>query len=473
MNKLTLIKSVIKYFVILLFISSGLTSYSQCNIQATVSQNTICAGDSILLSATGGCGYLMKNDFNNGTVGLGWYSTLANPIFTNPCDSGLNGHYIWIGATTTYYRVMETTNYNVSIGNCVINWDMRYGREQNIGNCNASDAIDEGVHLQYTVNNGCSWTDFPSPNILPTGSNNTTPPFITTIPGSGGYWQPVSDSISQSNNAAYYWHKYSCVIPPVASITNAKFRWAQLCLSNTEYDTWGIDNVEIICPTGNVNVLWSTGDTVFNPTAIYLPPHPNNHSYDTCFIITISDSIYSATDTICIHVSSPTINLGQDTTIGFSQTITLDAGAGFISYLWQDSTTNQYRQIIGSVAGIGIHTYYVTVANVYGCIASDTIIIEVIDDTGINYKTNNSSISIIPNPANARLNIEFNNYLNLSLSENLEILIFNSLGKLVKTKDLKASPKSLDISDLPQGLYIIAIKRENEIIARERFVISR
>ncbi|MCF8296438.1 MAG: T9SS type A sorting domain-containing protein [Saprospiraceae bacterium] len=471
MNKLTLIKSRIKYFILLLFISSVLKSYSQCYIQATASQDTICAGDSILLSATGNCGYsLMKNDFNNGTIGIGWSAPGTNPHFTNPCGPGPIGIHIWIGATPTQLRGIQTTNYNVAVGNCVINWDMRYGRSQSFGNCNAPDSSNEGVHLQYSIDNGISWVDFFGPNILPVGFNSTTGPFITNTTGSGGYWTPVSGQAAQSNNSLYYWHKYSSVIPSQALTTSTKFRWAQLANSGSGHDTWGIDEVEIICPTGNVNILWSTGDTVFNPDAIYLPTHPNNLPYDTCFVVTISDSIYSATDTICIHVSSPAINLGQDTTIGFSQTIILDAGAGFTSYLWEDSTTNQNRQIVGSVAGIGIHTYQVTVTNIYGCIASDTIIVEVIDDTGINYKNNNSSISIIPNPANTQLKIKLENF---SSSKDLDILIFNSLGKLVKTKFIKSSPKFLDVSDLPQGLYIVAIKRENEIIARERFVISR
>ncbi|MCF8296440.1 MAG: T9SS type A sorting domain-containing protein [Saprospiraceae bacterium] len=82
----------------------------------------------------------------------------------------------------------------------------------------------------------------------------------------------------------------------------------------------------------------------------------------------------------------------------------------------------------------------------------------------------NQELIIYPNPANTRLNIELENF---NSNEKLEILIFNSLGKLVKTKVIKASQKSLDVSDLPQGLYIIAIKSENEIIAMDRFVISR
>jgi len=471
MKKLTSTKSGIKYFVLLILMSSVLTSYSQCDVQATASHDTICAGDSISLSATGNCGYLMKNDFNNGTVGIGWSYTGANPVMTNPCGPGPNGMHVWIGATATIQRTMTTSNYNITNGNCVINWLMRYGRDQNIGNCNAPDAMYEGVHLQYSVNNGGSYHDFPGPNVLPTGPNCTTPPFITTIPGSGGYWQPVSDSIAQSNHAAYFWHRYSCVIPSIAICANTKFRWAQLANSNAGHDAWGIDEVEIICSTSSLNVLWSTGDTVFNPATIYLPPHPNNLPYDTCFIVTISDSTYSASDTVCVHVNPiPTVNLGIDTILKLTHTITLDAGAGFTNYLWNDSTTNQSKQIVGSVAGVGTHNYYVDVTDSNGCQGSDTIVVEVIDDTGINFKNHLSSISLIPNPANAQLNIEFQN---IKPDFPVEIELYNSMGALVKVVHFKQNESCVDVSDLPQGFYIVAVQSKGKILVRQKIVISR
>ncbi|MCF8297152.1 MAG: T9SS type A sorting domain-containing protein [Saprospiraceae bacterium] len=470
MNKFPLIIPIIKYFGLMLLIISELTSYSQCYVQATVSQDTICAGDSISLSTTGNCGYLMKNGFNNGTIGMGWSSLTVNPVFTNPCGSGPNGYHIWIGPLASIQRTMTTSNYNVSVGNCVINWYMRYGRDQNIGNCNAPDAIYEGVHLQYTINAGASWTDFPGPNILPSGPNSPTPPFITTTPGSGGYWQPVSDSAAQSNHAAYFWHKYSSVIPPVASISNAKFRWAQLCLSTGGHDTWGIDEVEIICPTLNTNILWSTGDTVFNPGTIYLPPHPNNLPYDTCFIITISDSLYSATDTVCVHVNSPVVNLGLDTILKLSHTLTLDAGAGFATYLWNDNSSNQSLQIIASIAGLGTHTYYVDVTDPNGCQGSDTIVVEVIDDTVIDDKYNSNSISLIPNPTKGIFNIVIN-----GIESDFDLQIIDINGKIHRSEKLNGIKngyvKEINVSMLAKGIYYIKLTN-NDIIEMKKLVIQ-
>jgi len=470
MTKLTSTKSGIKYFGLLFLILSFSTSYSQCDVQASVSQDTICAGDSISFSATGSCGNIMNIDFNNGIYGIGWSDLSTNPVFTNPCGVGPIGLHLWIGAIPSQLRGIQTTNYNVSAGNCVINFDMRYGRSQSIGLCEAPDSSNEGVHLQYSIDNGTTWTDFPGPNILPVGQNCTTPVFITTTPGSGGYWQPVSDSTAQSNHAAYFWHRYSCVIPPVASTTNTIFRWAQLGTSGSGHDAWGLDETEIICPTANLNILWSTGDTVFNPSSIFLPPHPNNIPYDTCFIITISDSTYSASDTVCVHVNPiPTINLGLDTVLKLTHTLTLDAGAGFTDYLWNDSTTNQSIQIVGSVAGVGTHNYYVDVTDSNGCQGSDTIIVEVIDDTGINDKFNNCSISLIPNPTKGIFKIAIN-----GIEGDFKLQIIDISGRVLSSEKLigvkNSYVKETDASKLANGIYYIKLIN-NDFVKLEKLLI--
>ncbi|MCF8297151.1 MAG: T9SS type A sorting domain-containing protein [Saprospiraceae bacterium] len=470
MNKINLLTSAIKYFGLLFILSFGIKSFSQCIIQATAYPNVICAGDSITLSATGSCGYLMKNDFNNGTIGIGWSSTLANPVFTNPCGPGPIGIHVWIGTTASLQRTLETANYNVSTGNCVINWDMRYGRDQNLGNCEDPDAANEGVHLQYSVNNGLTWTDFPEPNVNPIGPNSSTGPFITNTNGSGGYWIPSIGPTAQNANTAYFWHRYSSTIPPVASISNAKFRWAQLATSSTGFDAWGIDEVEIICPQANISVLWSTGDTVFNPSAIHLPPHPNNLPYDTSFIVTISDAGNSASDTVYVHVNPiPIVNLGADTIIGLSQTLALDAGSSFATYLWDDNSKNKIRQIIGSVVGVGIHTYFVEVSS-FGCMASDTIVVEVIDDTGINDKYNSNSISLIPNPTKGIFNIVIN-----GIKGDFELQIIDLSGRILSSEKFNSVKdifdKQIYATNYSKGIYLIRIANK-DFVKVEKLVLQ-
>jgi len=382
------IKNILQALIIVsiaIIFLEGTKTYSQCQIQATAFPNVICAGDAVSLSSVGGCGYLMKNDFNLGTIGIGWSSTAANPVFTNPCGAGPLGLHCWVGTTSSQTRTLVTVNYNVSVGNCTIEWDMRYGRVQGSGNCEDPDAPAEGVHLQYSLN-GFSWSDFPGPNVLPIGTNSTTGPFITTTPGSGGYWTPVQGASGQSNHPLYFWHRYSCMVPPVASIANAKFRWAQLATSNQGWDAWGIDEVEIVCPTGAVNILWTpvgapndTLDTVYNPGAIYPPQHPNNIPYDTCFVVKVCDTVNSATDTVCIHVnpiptsdftiSDTSICEGEVSTITYTGTATSNG-----IYTWDFGGISQSQQgpHTHTFSPAGTHSISLIV-NEHGCISTPTI----------------------------------------------------------------------------------------------------
>jgi hypothetical protein len=83
-------------------------------------------------------------------------------------------------------------------------------------------------------------------------------------------------------------------------------------------------------------------------------------------------------DSIFQTVVFPYVNLGNDTTIYSYQTIILDAGPGFSSYLWSDGSTFQTLTVAGPIVGEGEHTYHVTVTDAIGCSDSDTITITVI-----------------------------------------------------------------------------------------------
>ncbi len=82
-------------------------------------------------------------------------------------------------------------------------------------------------------------------------------------------------------------------------------------------------------------------------------------------------------DTINVSVQAlPVVNLGNDTLVCLGTTVTLDAGA-FNSYLWDDATTMQTRDVVGTTAGSS--DYWVEITDALGCVASDTTNIEVVN----------------------------------------------------------------------------------------------
>ncbi len=75
-----------------------------------------------------------------------------------------------------------------------------------------------------------------------------------------------------------------------------------------------------------------------------------------------------ATDTIEVHIDDITVSLGNDFPICAGATTTIDAGAGYETYLWQDGSTDQ-------TINVDSGNYNVIVTDVFGCTATDDIFI--------------------------------------------------------------------------------------------------
>ena len=110
------------------------------------------------------------------------------------------------------------------------------------------------------------------------------------------------------------------------------------------------------------NYKWKTGET-------------------TPFILVSEEKMYSVTastiagceksDSVYVQVSDPKINLGNDASSCGPGKIVLDAGIGFVKYIWQDGSENQ------SIAANQTGDYVVTGINQFGCQATDTVHVDV------------------------------------------------------------------------------------------------
>ncbi|MBE9491286.1 MAG: hypothetical protein IMY70_00255, partial [Bacteroidetes bacterium] len=262
-------------------------SYSQtCAIEITSPANDtiICLGDSIWLRSDGSCDYFMNNGFENG-LGVGWSTANCNPTFPDfGCEfpaseqeyepgPGPEGYYLWVGVNSAQPRDIITDTFDISIGNCQIKFWMRYGRQETTGygDCEDPNEDDEGLFLQYSIDDGMTWIDFPGTDKYPYGENTAYPPFITYEPGNGGYWTPITHQYGHTperydTNSVYWWHRYDCEIPVAAISTSTRFRFYQEHNSTARTDCWGLDEVMIFCSnTADTNVVWNHGPIGFNP----------------------------------------------------------------------------------------------------------------------------------------------------------------------------------------------------------------
>ncbi len=334
-----------KILITLLILVSSLSfSYSQCAVTImvdTVPVDTlkICLGDSIDLNAVGNCNYLMFNDFNNGTVGTGWYSN-ATPMFNNPCPPLVppaSGIVCWIGSATNFPRELTTVAYNLTGIGYTIEFDMKYGDLQTAVNCEDPDAANEGVYLQYSIDGAVTWHDI-------------------------NYWQPTTNI----TGPLYTWTHYLENVPAVAYTPFTQFRWFQDLTSGFEWDHWGIDNVEIKGVSTQI-VNWSTGHTVFDPPPIY----PTQSQLVTCYVMNILNGDF-AIDTVHIIVGDPLPDAGPDTIVCYGDTAFLNVDAYLpATYAWNSGDITQ--QI--AVAPLNTFEYIVTVTDIIGCTGVDSVLV--------------------------------------------------------------------------------------------------
>jgi gliding motility-associated-like protein len=168
---------------------------------------------------------------------------------------------------------------------------------------------------------------------------NTSP--VYTVTEAGLYWVTVNNGCGEDSDTIYV-EVYPQPEPDLGPDTT-------LCLGQSM----------TLNPGGPfISYLWQDNSTFstfnVNTSGIYYVEVEN------IFGCTATDEIY-------VSISDPQVNLGQDTHVCEGDSLILDAGEGFVSYLWLNNINTQ-TQIV-KTAG----TYGVTVLDEFGCSASDAI----------------------------------------------------------------------------------------------------
>ncbi len=122
-------------------------------------------------------------------------------------------------------------------------------------------------------------------------------------------------------------------------------------------------------------------------------------------------------------LEAPYVSLGTDSIICAYNSITLDAGSGFSTYLWSNGSTLPSLSVDSSGTGLGTENIFVVVENNSGCINSDTIQLTFTLCTGIENVNGISGLHFYPNP--------FTNTLYLQSEQKSDVFIYDASGKLV------------------------------------------
>ena len=306
-----------------------------------------CGGGTVSIEATaqGSTSFALNNDFQVG-AGNGWSVSPAGQ-FDNPCDPSVDGGtYMWMGNTTAAPRTLETTPLDVECGGDIC-FFLDFATQGGALPCEGPDLPNEGVFLEYSINNGATWVTI---NYFDPG-NGTAGPYLA-------------------------WDQYCFPIPAAAETQATMFHWFQNGSSGTCCDHWGIDNVTITSQSCNPYVYdWTqvpAGSTFPNDSAV-TSTITTTTDFTVCYTNNVDDTCCT-TITIAVGSLDPLVVTGTDEICAGATdgTITIDPATGGTAPYTYDiaGPTNLSQVSNGSFTGLPSGNYTITVTDNAGCTAT-------------------------------------------------------------------------------------------------------
>jgi Secretion system C-terminal sorting domain len=141
------------------------------------------------------------------------------------------------------------------------------------------------------------------------------------------------------------------------------------------------------------------------------------------------------------------LNLGADTTICNTQSVILNAGNAYTSYLWSTGSTMQTITASTTSPGTSASDYAVNATDTNGCSYKDTIRVTFVPCAGIG-ELAGDNIIISPNPASDFITISSGNLFS-------SIALINTLGQTIKSFP---GATQLNLSNIPKGIYFLRLE---------------
>ena len=182
--------------------------------------------------------------------------------------------------------------------------------------------------------------------------------------------------------------------------------------------------------------------------------------------VTSEDGCVVEDDINLTLLETPVVDLGEDfkLCISYDQTRLLSAGNSFESYIWSTGATTSNIVVGAGVTTVGNQTYSVTVTADNGCTGEDAITVEYSMCVGLNENSNNSNVSLFPNPATDLVTFTAES-TNIS-----EVQIFDLTGKLIYSSLPTNNRLDVHTSAFAAGTYIVKVFTENELVTRRLIV---
>jgi PKD repeat protein len=188
---------------------------------------------------------------------------------------------------------------------------------------------------------------------------------------------------------------------------------------------------------------WSNGTTTETLTGLtagnYAVTVTDNHNCSVVDVVSITEP-----DEILFTLTTENTLAGQAT--GSVAITNLTGGVAPYTYLW--SINSNQSSITNLVAGV----YEVLVTDANGCYKAGSAFVSEITSTGMVDSEQEITFNMFPNPASGKVNLYFEKQ-----AEGLTYNFRNAIGQLVLTGVVMSTPHTVDVSNLPNGVYTVEL----------------
>jgi hypothetical protein len=373
------------------------------NPTITVNSGSICSGSSFTMIPSGANTYT----FSGG-------SAIVSPT------------------TNTSYSVTGTSTAGcVGSNTAIASVTVNSNPTANAGSSQTITCISANVNL---TGSGVSTYTWSGPGIVSGG--NTSSPVVNMA----GTYSLVGSTSGCNSNTVTVNVASNTVAPTLSVAVNSN----SICIGNSA----------TLTASGASTYSWSTSSTA---TSVVVSP-----TVTTNYVLTGTNSINGCTNTFnqSIGVNSlPVVTANTSSSIicgpPFQGTATITA-SGASTYTWNTSATTTAIAVSPSVTTV----YTVTGADANGCMNFTSFTQSVSACTGIEqFGGGSPEFGVYPNPTSGVVTIKG--------KEGLQIHIYNIIGELIISSELKSDTIELDLSNHSNGIYFIRIGSITKKIIKE------
>lgn len=243
---------------------------------------------------------------------------------------------------------------------------------------------------------------------------------------------------------------FSNYADPSKNLANFNFSYSDLLVAMPDTICAG-DSAILGASFGNGTYTWlpTTGLSSGSGNQVAVSP-------GTTTTYTVSSGTTSATVTILVN-QLPNVQITAPDTICSGTTFFLSA-TGASSYIWSStsslsSTTTLNTSSTPSVTSV----YFLEGTDINSCTNSDSVTVFLEICTGIDEEKNKVELSIYPNPSKDYLTIQISGVGQIQG----KLSIIDVQGKVVCNQNITESQNTIDIAELPRGVYALNLILNN------------